>query len=249
VQLTSRKLEPNQTILQLTHCFERSHLLPTPSAKRRPPIRNPHAQWPSHTISKEHSTRYIHQRWRRSCTNAGCPYTSPTGLLPSTLLEKWHLDLIGNQNRHSRTTVAYLRDPQSRQSSFSFTVIQCSKKRTILPMLSTPPMWTISLWYSCHRQYRKPIDTLKNEPNDICKRAYHFNLPFRCPRLICSTVSLLPVRTRRRVFHPSLHFEYMARRSAPIVRSNSSEYLLMNHSLSNTMPQWQLPEETRFSEA
>jgi len=123
VQLIPHKLEPSQRILQLMHSSERLHLLRTPSAKRRPPISILHGQLCSYMISKEHSTRCTQRHWRRLYTNGGCHCISPSRLLPSILLAKWHLDLISNLNCHSLTNEAYHRDHQSRQSSFLFTVM------------------------------------------------------------------------------------------------------------------------------
>jgi len=110
VQPTPRKWKRNQRTLLLMHFCKRLRLLPTLSAKRRPPIKHQHGQLSLPTILKEHSTKSTSQHSWRLWTNARCQYFSPNGLRSSILLGKWHSDLISNLKSQSHMSVAYHRD-------------------------------------------------------------------------------------------------------------------------------------------
>jgi len=139
---------------------------------------------------------------------------------------KWHLDLISNLNCHNLTNVAYHRGHQSCQSSFLYTVMRCSKMMKTFPTLSTPPMRTMSVWFSCHGQYLKPTHTLKNEPNDTWQKVYSLDSPLRHPRLNFSTASPLLVRMKARVFHHIRPFECPVPQSLRDDKLNTSEFFI-----------------------
>ena len=79
--------------------------------------------------------------------------------------------------------------------------------------------------------------------------AHTLDLLLQCLRPTYFTVSPAQAGTKARALYRTLASEYLVRLSPRSAKSDTWEYLSMNHSHSNTTLRWQLPEATKFCEA
>ena len=200
-------------------------------------------------ILRERLTRSTQQHYTKLGANARCHLISLNGLPHLTQIGKSRSDLTNDLKNHNRTDVAYHRGHRSHQSSSSSTVMQCSRNSIALLTPSTPPMWMMSAWYSCHIQSPKPTYVSRSEPNSTWKMVPHSDFALQRQKPNYSTASPSPVRTKTRASHHILRSKYWVLLSPPDDRSRTWGYLSMNHSHSSITLQLQLPEETRFGEA